>query len=164
MNLVTPELGLIFWQVIVFLVVLFVLSRYAWKPITSALKDREHSIAEALNKAEEAKKEMMKLQADNQKLLDEARVERDTMLKNAQKTANEIIENAKTKADADFAKRVEEARQTIENEKNAAVITIKQQMASLSVDIAKTLLMRELENPDKQRQLAEDLVKDLRIN
>ncbi len=164
MNLVTPELGLIFWQIVVFVTVLFILSRYAWSPITTALKDREKSITEALSKAEEAKKEMLKLQSDNQKLLDDARLERDNMLKSAQKTANDMIEQAKSRAEVEYTKKLDEARRTIDNEKQAALTQIKKQIAELSIDVARTLLKRELENPDKQAQLAADLVKDLKVN
>ncbi|MCU0444082.1 MAG: F0F1 ATP synthase subunit B [Microscillaceae bacterium] len=164
MNLVTPELGLIFWQLVVFITVLFILSRYAWAPITTALKDREKSITEALSKAEEAKKEMLKLQSDNQKLLDDARLERDNMLKSAQKVANDMIEQAKAKAEVEYAKKLEDARRAIDTEKQAAVTEIKKQIAELSIDVARTLLKRELENPDKQVQLAADLIKDLKVN
>jgi F-type H+-transporting ATPase subunit b len=164
MGLVTPEIGLLFWQVVVFLVVLFVLSRYAWKPITAALKDREKSIEDALKQADQARQEMQKLTADNQRLLDEARIERDKMLKEAQKTANDIIEQAKAKADTEFSRKVEDAQRAIETERIAAVAEIKSQIASLSVSIAETLLKKELENPEKQKALVADLIKDLKLN
>ena len=121
MNLVTPDLGLLFWQAVVFIVVLLVLSRYAWGPITSALKEREKSIADALGEAEKARQEMLQLQSNNQKLLDEARIERDKMLKAAQKTAEDIKEEARKRADADVKRMLDEATRAIETEKQAAV-------------------------------------------
>jgi F-type H+-transporting ATPase subunit b len=162
--LVIPDFGLFIWQLVVFLIVLFVLSRYAWKPITTALKDREKSIEDALRQAELARQEMQKLQSDNQKLLDEARMERDKMLKEAQKVANEIIEQSKTKAEAEYNRKLEDAQRAIEAEKNAAVSEIKNQISSLSLEIAQTLLKKELENPEKQKNLITDLIKDIKLN
>lgn len=164
MDLVTPSLGLLFWQTVVFVSVLFVLSRYAWKPIVAALKDREESIADALAQAQQARIEMQKLSADNEKLLDEARIERDKILKAASKAAEDTREEAKGKAAADVNKMIEEARRTIESEKNAAIAEIKVQIATMSIEIAETLLKKELESPEKQKQLVADLVKDLKIN
>lgn len=164
MDLFSPGLGLIFWQTVTFVVVLFLLSRYAWKPILNALKEREQSIENSLKQAEKARDEMQLLQAGNEKLLDEARLERDTILKSAQKTAHEIREEAKAKADAEFNKRLEEARRAIETEKQAAVAEIKKQIASMSVEIAETLLRKELEDKTKQEELVSNLIKELKIN
>ncbi len=160
----SPDFGLIFWQTVTFLIVLFLLSRYAWKPIITALRDRERSIEDALKQAEKAREEMEKLKANNEKLLDEARIERDKILKSAQKVADENIEKSKDKATVEANKLLEDARRTIENEKNAAVAEIKKQVAVMSVEIAETLLKKELENPDKQKQLAENLINDMKIN
>jgi F-type H+-transporting ATPase subunit b len=164
MELVLPGLGLIFWQTIIFLIVLFVLTRFAWKPISTALKDREESIADALAQAELAKEEMKKLQANNEKLLDEARVERDKILKAAHKAAEETREDAKSKASTEVSKMLEDARKAIETEKQAALSAIKAQIATMSIEIAEALLKKELENPEKQKQLVADLIKDLKVN
>lgn len=164
LNIVTPPLGLFFWQFVVFIVVLFVLSRYAWKPITDALKARENSIADALNQADKARVEMQQLQSNNQKLLDEARLERDKMLKAAQKTADDIREEARKRTETDVKRMLEEATRAIETEKQAAVSEIKKQIASLSVEIATTLLKRELSAPEQQQALVADLIKDVKLN
>ncbi|NJL14737.1 MAG: F0F1 ATP synthase subunit B [Microscillaceae bacterium] len=164
MDLVTPGFGLIFWQTITFLVVLFLLSRYAWKPITQALKDREHSIEEALHKAEQAKEEMRQLQANNEQLLDDARLEREKMLKSAQQAAIETREEAKRKAQEEVGKMIEEARRTIETEKESALVSIRQQIAMLSIDIAEKVLQRELSDANAQKKMVSDLINDLKIN
>lgn len=164
MNLVTPEFGLIFWQTVTFLIVLFVLSRYAWKPIMNALKDREHSIENALQEADKARKDMEQLKADNEKLLDEARIERDKILKTAHQLAQETKDEAKAQAQKEVDKMLADARSTIQAEKNSAIADIKKQVAVLSIEVAETILKRELESPEKQTQLVADLIKDLKIN
>ncbi len=164
MNLVTPDFGLIFWQTITFLVVLFVLSRYAWKPIAKALQEREHSIEDALKEADNARKEMQQLKADNEKLLDEARIERDKILKTAHQLAQETKDNAKEQAQKEVEKMLEDARTAIQNEKQSAIADMKKQIAVLSIEVAQTILQKELENPEKQQQLATDLIKDLQVN
>jgi F-type H+-transporting ATPase subunit b len=164
LNIVTPPLGLFFWQFVVFIVVLFVLSRYAWKPITDALKEREKSISDALGQAEKARIEMQQLQSNNQKLLDEARMERDKMLKSAQKTADDMREEARKRAEADVKRMIDEASRAIETEKQAAIDGVKKQIASLSVEIATTLLKRELSAPEQQQALVADLIKDVKLN
>ncbi len=164
MNLVTPEFGLIFWQTVTFLVVLFVLSRYAWKPIMNALKDREHSIENALQEADKARKDMEQLKADNEKLLDEARIERDKILKTAHQLAQETKDEAKVQAQKEVDKMLSDARSAIQAEKNSAIADMKKQIAALSIEVAEVILKRELESPEKQTQLVADLVKDLKIN
>ncbi|NJO01042.1 MAG: F0F1 ATP synthase subunit B [Bacteroidia bacterium] len=164
MELVTPEFGLIFWQTIAFLVVLLLLSRYAWKPILKALKDREQSIDGALRQAELAREEMKKLHADNEKLLDQARLERDEIMKAANRTAQEIRDAAKDKASDDVKRMLDDARKSIENEKQAALAEIRKQIATLSVEIAEKLIRHELEDPAKQRKLAEELINDIQVS
>jgi F-type H+-transporting ATPase subunit b len=160
MELVTPGLGLIFWQTITFLLVLFLLSKFAWKPIMSSLKEREETIEGALRSAEQAKQEMLKLKADNEKLLDEARVERDAMLKKAQQTAEIIVEEAKEKASAESSKIVENAKLTIQQERQAAMETIRKQVASLSIEIAEKLLRNQLKEEKAQRDLVNQMVRE----
>lgn len=160
MDLVTPGLGLIFWQAITFLLVLFLLSKFAWKPIMSSLREREETIEGALRSAEQAKVEMMKLKADNEKLLEEARAERDIMLRKAQQTAEAIIEEAKEKASAESSKIVENARLSIQQERQAALEDIRKQVAILSIEIAEKLLRNQLKEERAQRELVNQLVKE----
>jgi F-type H+-transporting ATPase subunit b len=160
MDLVTPGLGLIFWQAITFLLVLFLLSKFAWKPIMSSLKEREETIEGALRSAEQAKQEMMKLKADNEKLLDDARAERDIMMRKAQQTADAIVEEAKEKASAESSKIVENARLAIQSERQAAIEDIRKQVATLSIEIAEKLLRNQLKEERAQRELVNQLVKE----
>src|SRR5687767_9069103 len=110
MSLVTPEFGLIFWQLVTFLLVFFLLSKFAWKPIVESLKEREQTIHEALSAASKAKEEMQRLQAANENLLQEARFERDRILKEAQSTASSIVNEAKEKANTEGLRLIENAR------------------------------------------------------
>ena len=164
MNLITPELGLLFWQTITFLCLLLLLSRFAWKPIMSSLREREETIENALKSAELARKEMAKLRADNERLLDEARAERDAMMRKAQQTADTIVEEAKNKAAAESNRIVESARAAILAERQAAVDDIRRQIAVLSVDVAEKVLRRQLQDEPQQRQLVDRLVKDIHLS
>jgi F-type H+-transporting ATPase subunit b len=164
MNLVTPGLGLIFWQLVTFLLVLFLLAKFAWKPIMSSLKEREESIEGALRAAEQAKTDMAKLKAENEKLLEDARVERDAMLRKAQQTSEAIVEEAKNKASVESAKIVESAKQQINAERQAALADIKRQVATLSIEIAEKLLRNQLKEEKAQRDLVDQLVKDASLN
>jgi F-type H+-transporting ATPase subunit b len=164
MNLVTPGLGLIFWQLVTFLLVLFLLAKFAWKPIMSSLKEREESIEGALRAAEQAKTDMAKLKAENEKLLEDARVERDAMLRKAQQTSEAIVEEAKNKASVESAKIVESAKQQINAERQAALADIKKQVATLSIEIAEKLLRNQLKEEKAQRDLVDQLVKDASLN
>ena len=164
MDLLTPAFGLIFWQTIIFLVVLFVLGKFAWKPILGALKAREESIDEALLSAEKAKEEMANLKADNEALLAEAKQERDKMLKDAEKLGEEMKTKAKENAKVIGDKMVEEARATIESEKNNAIGQIKDQVAELSLQITEKLLKKNLAGDKKQQDLIKDYMKDIKLN
>mgnify|MGYP001822271713 CR=1 FL=1 len=164
MELVTPDIGLIFWMTLSFSIVLFILKKFAWKPILQGLKDREDSIKESLSSAENAREEMAKLKSDNEKLLDEARIERDQILKEALATANKIREEAKDDASQISGKMVEDARTLINNEKNAALAEMKKQVASLSVEIAEKLMRKNLSDDQSQRELVEEFIKDININ
>ena len=164
MDLVTPGLGLIFWQTITFLVVLFLLSKFAWKPIMASLRERETSIENALSMAEKAKLEMQELKAGNEKLLAEARAERDRILKEASDASNQMIEAAKTKASEESNRMVAAAREAVANEKRAALTEIKNLAGSLSVEIAEQLLKRELSDATAQKQLVNDYMKEVTLN
>ena len=164
MNIVTPELGLIFWQVVIFLIVVLLLRAYAWKPILSSLKERESSIEGALRMADQAKLEMQQLQAGNEKLLAEARMERDRILKEATAMSNQFIEQAKTKATEEGGRMIEQAREAIRNEKNAALAEVKNTAAQLSIDIAERILRRELTDQPAQQQLVDSYLKEVKLN
>lgn len=164
MNLITPELGLLFWQTITFLCLLLLLSRFAWKPIMSSLREREETIENALKSAEMARQEMAKLRSDNERLLDEARAERDAMMRKAQQTADIIVEEAKNKAAAESNRIVESARAAIQSERQAAVDDIRRQIAVLSVDVAEKVIRRQLRDEPQQRQLVDQLVKDIHLS
>ncbi|WP_266203432.1 F0F1 ATP synthase subunit B [Pontibacter kalidii] len=164
MELVTPGIGLIFWQTVVFLLVLFLLGKFAWKPIMSALHERETSIENALSAAEKAKLEMQALKADNEKLLAEARMERDKILREASEAANNIVEASKQKANEEGARMIEQAREAIENEKRAAITEVKNMAASLSLEIAEQILRRELSDKTSQQALAQDYIREVTLN
>lgn len=164
MELVKPAIGLIFWMTLTFVIVLFLLKKFAWKPILSIIKEREQSIAQALESAEQAKREMKNLKAGNEKLLQEARLERDKILKEATEIRETMLNEAKTKAKQEAEKIISSARETINNEKNAAIAELKNQVASLSIDIAEKILKSELSNEDKQKALVSNLLQDVKLN
>ena len=163
MELVTPGIGLIFWQTITFLLVLFLLSKFAWKPITGALRQREESIESALRMADQAKLEMQALKADNEKLLHEARVERDRIIREASEAGNAIVEQAKARANEEGTRLIEGAREAINNEKKAALTEVKNTAATLSIEIAERILKHELRDPATQRALVSDYIKDVNL-
>lgn len=160
----SPEIGLIFWQLVIFLLVLFLLARFAWRPILLGLKQREDSIDSALRMADQAKLDMQQLKAGNEKLLADARVERDRTLKEAQTMANQLIETAKTKATEEGGRMITQAREAIQQEKNAALAEVRNTAAQLSLDIAERILRRELADPAAQTRLVDDYLKDVKLN
>jgi len=164
MDLITPGFGLIFWQTFVFLGLVLVLSKYAWKPMLDAIKKRETSIEESLSSAERARDEMAKLKSDNEKLLEEARLERDNILKEALATANNIREEAKTDASKVSGKMIEDAKAVINSEKQSAIAEMKEQIASLSVEIAEKLMRRNLSDDKSQRELVNQFINEANKN
>ncbi len=162
--LVTPEIGLIVWTTVTFVILLFLLTKFAWKPILSAVKQREENIEEALKAADRAKKEMEALKADNEKLLNEARIERDAMLKEARETKDKIIAEAKEKASQEADRIIQDARQSIQHEKMAAITELKNQVAELSIEIAEKILKEELSKEEKQKAMLENFVKEINLN
>jgi len=164
MDLVTPGIGLIFWQTLTFLIVLLILSKFVWKPIMNALTAREGSIEDALNAAEQARKDMEKLSADNEKLMFEARLERDKIIKDASAMASIIREEAKDDASKIADKMVEDAKHTINLEKQAAINEIRNQVAELSLLISEKILRKNLSNDKNQKALIEEYMKDLNQN
>jgi F-type H+-transporting ATPase subunit b len=164
MKLVTPDIGLLFWMIVSFGIVLFLLRKFAWKPILASLKAREESISDALNTAKKAKEEMTMLKSDNEKLIQQARAERDLLLKEARDTKDAIIAESKVKAQAEANKIMAGARETINTEKNAAIADLKNQVASMSIEIAEKILRQELSKDEKQKSLMENLMKDISLN
>jgi len=164
MGLVTPNPGTIFWMLIIFGIVLFILRKFAWKPILNALKDREESIASALNSAEEAKKEVAGLKADNDRIIAEARQEKNMILKEAKEIKDKIIAEAREKAMQETAKSIVLAKQQIEAEKVAAINDLKNQVAELSVMIAEKVIRKELSNKSEQEKMVDGLIDDIKLN
>ena len=156
--------GLFFWQAIILVILIVLLAKFAWKPILAALAAREEGISNALLAAENAKKEMQNLKADNEKLLAEARAERDLMIKEAREIKEKMIADAKSEAQAQGEKMIESAKATIESEKNAAMAELKNQVSSLSLEIAETLLKGELSNKEAQTKLVEKMLGDAKLN
>jgi F-type H+-transporting ATPase subunit b len=154
------SIGLFFWQSMIFIGLLFLLSRYAWGPILSAVNERETSIKDALASAEAARTEMESLQSDNQRILKEARAEKEALLKEARSTRAELINTAKEEAQAEADKILTQAQEAIQNEKRAAINELREQVGSIAMDIAEKVLQKELENKDKQVQLIDQLIQD----
>ena len=164
MELIKPEIGLIFWMTLSFLVVLFILGKFAWPMILKALKEREESIANALNSARKAKEEMAALNADNEKLIMQARAERDLLLKEARDTRDSIVAEARTKAQTEANKIMAQTRETINTEKMAALTELKNQVAAMSIEIAEKILRQELSHENKQKSLMDNLMNDVSLN
>ncbi|MEW5676581.1 F0F1 ATP synthase subunit B [Flavobacterium enshiense] len=156
--------GLFFWQAIILLILIVLLVKFAWKPIMESITAREEGIRDAIASAETAKKEMMNLKADNQRLLDEARAERDTMLKEAREIKEKMIADAKSEAQIQGAKMIEQAKASIESEKNAAMAELKTQVSGLSLEIAEKLLKGELSNKESQTVLVEKMLEEVKLN
>lgn len=159
-----PGLGLIFWMTLVFGILLFVLAKFAWKPIMNGIRQREDNIRNSLEAAEQAHKDMLKLKAGNEELLQQAKNERDSMLAEARKMQETIIEEAKIKANEETNRLIEAARVSIEMEKKAAISELKGQLAEISVEISEKLLKRELEPANKQKQLIDQMLKEIDFN
>ena len=164
MDLVTPDVGLLFWTVVSFGILFFVLRKFAWKPIVNTVDTREKSIREALDQADKARLEMQNLQADNERILKEARAERETLLKEAREIKAKMITDAKDEAQLQANKMIEQAQTAIDSEKKAAMAELKSHVANLSVDIAEKMVKEELSNKDKQLKLVETMLGDAKLN
>jgi F-type H+-transporting ATPase subunit b len=158
------EFGLFFWQILIFVGLILLLKKFAWKPILDAVNEREEGIRNALESAENARKEMQDLQADNQRILNEARAERDAMLKEAREMKEKMVADAKSEAQAQGLKMIEQAKAAIESEKNSAMAELKLQVSSLSLSIAEKLLKDELSNTEAQTKLVEKMLGDVKLN
>ncbi|MCF8254381.1 MAG: F0F1 ATP synthase subunit B [Bacteroidia bacterium] len=164
MELVKPGLGLIFWMTITFSIVLFILSKFAWKPILNSIREREDSINNALNAAEEARKQMSALKTDNEKLLNQARAERDQMLKDANDMKDNIIAQAKKSAEDEGRKIIEKASASIEAAKVNAMNELKTQVAVLTVDLAEKVLRKKMEDRAQQESFVNENLKSITLN
>lgn len=164
MDLLTPDIGLLFWQVVVFTLVFLVLALFVWKPVAGALKARELTIADALEAAEKAKNEMAQIKADNEYLLKEARIERDEILKKATELANQIKEEAKAETAAIAEKMIAEAKSSIESEKKNALAEVKSLVSSLSLEIAEKILRENLSEDKAQQALVSKFLSEVKTN
>jgi F-type H+-transporting ATPase subunit b len=164
MELLTPGTGLIIWQAFVFILLFILLSKLAWKPILSSLKERETSIQNALDTAEKARAEMAKLTADNEKLLKEAREERDKILREAREASNRMKDDAQAEAKRTSEKIIDDARAAINIEKQAAMKEVRVQVAMFSLQVAERLLKKNLAGDKEQKELVEGYIKDLKLN
>ena len=154
------SLGLFFWQTLIFVGLIFLLKKYAWKPILSAVNEREASIKDALEAAKEARSEMESLQSDNQRILKEARAQKEALLKEARMIRSEMINTAKVEAQSEANKILSQAQEAIQNEKRTAVNELKDHVSSIALDIATKVLQNELESKDKQMQLVSKLLQN----
>tara|TARA_B100000780_G_scaffold171122_1_gene119784 strand:- start:3716 stop:4216 length:501 start_codon:yes stop_codon:yes gene_type:complete len=157
------SIGLFFWQTVIFIFLILLLKKFAWKPILDAVNEREEGIKNALLSAEKAKEEMASLQSDNEEILKKARSERDSLLKEAREIKQQLIDEAKNEAKNEAKKIISQAQETIQNEKNSAIVDLKNQVAGLSIDIAEKVLKEKLSNDKAQMQLVKDLVKNVTL-
>ncbi|MBU2553309.1 MAG: F0F1 ATP synthase subunit B [Bacteroidales bacterium] len=164
MSLINPGFGLVIWMTLAFGILLFILAKFAWKPILASLKEREDSIDNALQAAEKARLAMEDLKLGNEKLLQEAKDERDMILKEARRLKENIMNEAREKAGVETKNMIQGAREQIISEKNAAIAEIKNTIASYSIDIAEKVLREELKDKGKQMAYAEKLLKESRLN
>lgn len=162
--MLSVSFGTVIWTTIAFLIVVFVLGKFAWPSILKSIKEREESIEDALQAAEKAKEQLEELKEGNEKLLAEARQERDTMLKEAREVKESIIAEAKDKAGVEAEKVMEASRESIRNEKAAAIAEIKTQVAELSLLVAEKILKAELSSKDQQNAFVEEAMKNAKLN
>lgn len=164
MELVQPGIGLIIWMTVAFSLLLWILAKFAWKPIMKGLKEREQTIEEALNTANKAREEMKELKFTNEQLLKEAKEERDLILRDARKVKESIVEGARVKANEEANRIIENAKEAIKNEKLAAIHDMKNQLAVLSIEIAEKIIRQELSEKDKHKELIQRLIDQIKVN
>lgn len=162
--LVSPGIGVIFWMIIAFGILAFILMKWGWPVILKSLNEREKAISDALNAAEETKKQMAQLQAKNDDLLKEAKQQRDEILRNARLTSEQIIEDARAKATVEADRIVESARENINYEKLKAMHDLKNQIATLSIEIAEKLIKEELSDKEKANDLVSRELQNAKLN
>ena len=158
------SVGLFFWQSVLFIALILLLKKFAWGPILTAVEEREEGIKSALDSAEKAKEEMQALNADNERILAEARIERDILLKEAREMKDEIVSEAKDQANTEANKILLSAKEQINNEKLKAITELKNQVADMSIDIAEKILRSELSDVNKQKELVAQVLKSNELN
>ncbi len=164
MEIVTPGIGLIFWMTLSFGILVFILAKFAWVPILATLHERENSIEEALNQADKARDEMRALKSDNEELLRQAKEERSAILKDARSIRDTIIEESKTRANQEYNRILEAAKESIHYEKMAAITELKNQIATLSIDIAEKILKEELTDKENQKKHIDKMMDNISFN
>lgn len=164
LDLVTPGIGLIFWTSVVFILLVLILKKYAWKPILDAVEKRSNSIEQAINAADEAKASLTQLNEERAKIKKESLADRDALLKEANETKTQLISEAKSKAKEETEKILSDAREVIKNEKLAAITELKNQVAILSLEIAEKIVKDQLSSNDKQKALVDAMVKEVNLN
>lgn len=164
MELLLPGLGLIVWTLIAFVIVFLILKAFAWKPILKGLKDREESIAESISSAQKVKAEMAQLKSENEALLAKAREERATLLKEAKDTADKMVSEAKDKAKAEYDRILADAQAAIQQQKNAAITDVKNQVGTLVIEVAEKVLRKELANKAEQESYIKQLADGVKLN
>jgi len=164
MELLTPGTGLIFWQAVIFLSLFLLLTKFAWKPILTSLKERETSIQSALDSAERAKTEMASLKSDNEKLLKEAREERDKILRDAREAGGKIQDQIQDSAKKSADRMIEEAKAVINSEKEAALRDVREMVAKFSIEVAEKVIKKNLSSDKAQQELAQNFVKEIKLN
>lgn len=164
MDLLTPKLGLFFWALLIFLILVMLLKKYAWKPIMGAIKDREDGIQKSIDEAKKVRAEMANLKSENEALLSQARAERENMLKEARTMGEEIVAKSRRDAEAEYKRMVEKALEDIRSEKMRALVDVKNQLATLSIEVAEKVLRQELTNPKVQEDIVNRYVNDMNLN
>lgn len=164
MNLITPDFGLFFWMLVTFMLVFTILKRFAWKPIVHALKERENNIREGIENAEQARDELANVKVKSEKVISDAIVERDQLIRQGRELKDKIISEARLQAEVEAKKIVEAAKKLIEEEKTAAINQIKVQIASLSVEIAEKILRKKLKDDIVQKELMTSLLDEFKLN
>jgi F-type H+-transporting ATPase subunit b len=164
MDLLLPKLGLFVWALIIFVLLVLLLSKFAWKPIMAAIKSREDDIQNSIDEAKKVREEMANLKSENENLLAQARIERESMLKEARTMAEEIVSQSRSDAEAEYKRTVEKAMEDIRSEKMRALTDVKNQLAQLSIDVAEKILRQELSNTKVQEDVVNKFVNDLNLN
>lgn len=164
MDLLTPKLGLFFWALIIFLILVMLLKKYAWKPIMGAIHEREQGIQNSIDEAKRVREEMANLKSENENLLAQARVEREGMLKEARTMGEEILAKSRRDAEAEYKRTMDKALEEIRSEKMRALTDVKNQLAKLSIEVAEKILRQELANSKTQEEVVNKFVNDLNLN
>jgi len=164
MQLLTPDLGLFVWNLLAFIIVFLILKKFAWPAILKGLKEREQGIADAISTAEKVKAEMAQLQSENETILAKAREERTIILREAKDHSDKMISEAKDKARSEFDRIVADAQLAIQQQKNAALTDVKNQVGALVIEVSEKILKRELSNKTEQEKYIKDIAEGVKLN